>query len=209
MLFLASSFFGGRWSLVYYWDCTVLDSCCWVVLFLGENRYLPRYIRTHWHLGGQVGRLWLRCRTLGGQAGLLRLRCRTHWHLGGQAGRLRLRCRAGFSLFCMCALRCPLLCRRVGPRIQFPCIVATRFLLFPKQRLVCHSHIRTVPLPSSRFVAPLCCIFPSFLQRTRRNGRYLLRCLELFFASFSDWGHLYSTNPAIVCEEGNACSPSF
>ena len=178
--FLTSSFFGGRWSLVYYWDCTALDSC-WlggVVLFLGENKYIPRYIRTHCHLGGQVGRLRLRCRTL---------RCRTHWHLGGQAGRLRLRCRAEFSLFCtcMCASRCPLPCRRVGSRIQFPCIVATRYLLFPKQRLVCHSHIRTVPLPCSRFVAPLCCIFPSFLQRMRRNGRYLLRCQELFFASFS------------------------
>ena len=84
--------------------------------------------------------------------------------------------------------RCPLLCRRVGPRIQFLCIIATRYLLFPKQRLVCHSHIRTVPLPCSRFVAPLCCIFPSFLQRMRRNGRYLLGCLELFFASFSEVG---------------------
>ena len=43
----------------------------WVVLFPGENKYIPRYIRTHWHLGGQAGRL--------------QLHCRTHWHLGGQA----------------------------------------------------------------------------------------------------------------------------
>ena len=57
----------------------------WLVLFPGENKYIPMYIRTHWQLGRQVGRFRLRCRTLDGQAGRLQLHCRTHWHLGGQA----------------------------------------------------------------------------------------------------------------------------
>ena len=43
----------------------------------------------------------------------------------------RLRCRAGFLLFCLCASRCPLLCRRVGPRIQFPCIEPLDTSYFP------------------------------------------------------------------------------
>ena len=123
--------------------------------------------------------------------------------------RLQLRCRAGFLLFCMCASCCPLLCRRVGPRIQFTCIVATRYLLFPKQRLVCHSCIRTVSLPYSRFVAPLCCIFPSFLHRMRRNGSYPLGCLQLFFASFSEVGAPLFDQPRHRCEEGSACRRNF
>ena len=44
--------------------------------------------------------------------------------------------------------RCPLLCRRVGPRIQFPCIVATRYLLVPKTATC-------MPLPYTNCSSPL------------------------------------------------------